>query len=106
MTQKLWKFYWDCGRMGYLDGLFIASQEDVNEAVGHNIYFGEVLGKHSDISGTLEKYDLEEVDIGSEAVAKILLAFGSNTLSGYNPLEVYQEAKEEGQYDDEETDDE
>lgn len=107
MTQKLWRFYWDCGRMGYLDGLFVATQAEVDEAVGKEIYFGEVLGKHSEIYGTLDRDELEEIDIGLEAIEKIVAITGA-TLSGYNPIEVYQEAKEEGKYDDEdeESDDE
>lgn len=86
--------------MGYLDGLFVATQEQVDEAIDKEIYFGEVLGKHSDIYGPLSKEDLEEIDIGEEAVAKIVAITGT-TLSGYNPLEYYESAKEDGRYDDE-----
>lgn len=98
MTLKLYKFYWDCGRMGYLDGLFVATQEEVDEAIGKEIYFGEVLGKHSDIYGILDEEDIEEISIGEDTISKIIEVTGS-TLSGYNPIEYYQQAKEDGQYD-------
>lgn len=81
--------------MGFIDGLFIADESKVEEAIGKEIYFGEVLGKHSDIYGTLEKEDIEVIDIGEDTVVQIFEAFGGSTLSGYNPLEYYESQKDE-----------
>ena len=50
--NKLYKFHWDCGRMGNLDGVFIAEPKEIEALIGKEIHFGEVLGKHSDIQGT------------------------------------------------------
>jgi hypothetical protein len=36
--------------MGSLSGVFTADDGDVRDAIGKRVYFGEVLGKHSDIS--------------------------------------------------------
>lgn len=91
MTLKLWKFDWDCGRMGDLSGLFAASQEDINNIVGQEIYFGEVLGKHSEIYGTLEATDLTLIDIPEEYVQKIVDAAGSgHCISGYSPFDYWE----------------
>lgn len=98
--NKLWKFSWDCGRMGQLDGLFVATQEEVDKVIGKEIYFGEVLGKHSDIMGNLEIEDLTEIKIDEEAINEIVAAVGDKTISGYNPLDYYYENRYED--DDEE----
>ena len=56
--MKIFKFHWDCGRMGDVLATFAATQEEVDAAIGKKVYFGEILGKHSEIYGTLEKKDL------------------------------------------------
>ena len=96
MTKKLFKFYWDCGRMGELEGLFVATQEEVDRVIDKEIYFGEVLGKHSDIYGTLEASDLQIIPIDESAVNAIVAVTGA-TISGYNPLAYYEE--QEGEED-------
>ena len=45
----LYRFECDFGRMGDLEGLFVANHEDIDSIIGKRIYFGEVLGKHSEI---------------------------------------------------------
>jgi len=84
--MKLYKFYWDCGRMGSLEGLFFANPEDI--PYGENIYFGEVLGKHSDISETLCEEDIVEIDLPEEIVTLLFEKLGRN-VSGYNPIDYY-----------------
>ena len=86
MSKYLWKFYWDCGRQGSVEGLFVATDEEINVALGKEVYFGEILGKHSEVYGTLEEGDLKKLDIESEAVEKIVRELG-DTWSGYNPLD-------------------
>lgn len=83
--KKLYRFYWDCRREGEVVGLFAADEESVRDAVGKQVYFGEILGKHSEIYGTLNKEDLtvltEDQDFIEKAEECGLLP------SGYNPLE-------------------
>lgn len=88
---NLYKFYWDCGRMGDLEGLFIATQEQIDSIMGKDIYFGEVLGKHSEIYGTIDAGDITKIDFGNDAVLKLKDVFGKTTLSGYNPLDYVEE---------------
>lgn len=59
--KALYKFHVDCGRMGSLDGIFIAEDAEVQALAGKPVYFGEVLGKHSDV----------EVDLKAEHFQRI-----------------------------------
>ena len=96
MTKKLFSFYWDCGRSGFLDGLFVATQEEVDKVVGKEVYFGEVLGKHSEVYGTLQADDVKLIDIDEDAIEKIVAVTGES-ISGYNPITTYAD----NHYDDE-----
>ena len=100
IMKNLYNFYWDCGRMGSLDGLFVASPEEVEDAIGRSAYFGEVLGKHSEISGTVNHDDITLVSDDQEKVKWLVeVTGGSTTISGFNPLEYLEENYDD--YDDE-----
>lgn len=92
--RYLWKFGWDCGRQGYVEGLFVATESEVNNIIGKEVYFGEILGKHSEIYGTIENGEIEKVDLDSETVEKVSLLLG-DTWSGRNPLEYIDEDEED-----------
>ena len=87
----VYQFYWDCGRSGYLSGGFVAESEDVNNTLGKSIYFGEVLGKHSEVYGELEKCDLKILSEDQDFIAKFKEIVGS---VGYNPLAYLREDQE------------
>ena len=82
--ECLWSFYWDCGRQGEVEGLFKATREEVENAIGKEVYFGEILGKHSEVYGTLEEGEIELV---SDNPIEVM----NTTESGYNPLEYLEE---------------
>ena len=86
---NLYSFYVDCGRMGSLDGLFIATQEEVDKAIGKYMYFGEVLGKHSEVEGTLEASEVTLVSSEQDKVQWLYELLGSD-VSGFNPLSYIQ----------------
>lgn len=91
MTKKLWQFYWNCGRMGDLEGLFVATQEEIDIILGEEIYFGEVLGKHSEIYGTLAKEDLTLKSDDEEFITKLQEVLGvERTISGFNPFDYWE----------------
>lgn len=90
MAKKLYKFYWDCGRQGDLEGLFIAEEQKVADAIGKEAQFGEVLGKHSDVYGELESDDVEVIELPSEIVDLLADKLG-HSISGYNPLDYIDE---------------
>jgi len=93
---KLYSFDWDCGRMGDLEGIFVAEESDVNNVLGKEIYFGEVLGKHSEISGEIVDGDIKVIDEDQQFITKLLNVFGleedGGTLSGHNPLDYLEDA--------------
>lgn len=86
---KIYKFYWDCGRQGSVEGIFVATQEEVEKAIGNYVYFGEILGKHSDIGGTLDSEDLTVVSNDQDFINKYVDIFGADG-TGYNPLHYIQ----------------
>lgn len=86
MKKALYKFQLDCGRMGELEGLFISTQEKVDKLVESRIevYFGEVLGKHSEVYGSIDKDEIIFVS-DNEEVIKVI---EDNKLTmGYNPFD-------------------
>ena len=94
MKKQLYKFYIDFGRMGELEGLFIAEEDDFNAVIGESVWFGEALGKHSDVEETMTIDMFEIIDIPADTLELLEEKIGS-TLSGYNPVEMYKEYKEE-----------
>lgn len=84
--KALFKMIFDCGRMGNLEGVFIADTEDVEYLLSNEIsvYFGEVLGKHSEISGIIDRSELKMIT-DDENVINIVKEYGLET--GYNPFD-------------------
>lgn len=91
---KLYSFCWDCGRMGNLDGLFVAEESEVAKILGKDVYFGEVLGKHSEIYGTIDEEDITVVSDDQEKIEWLVGILGTN-ISGYNPLSYYEPEDDE-----------
>lgn len=85
MDKYLWRFHWDCGRQGEVEGLFVATEEEIKNAIGEEVNFGEILGKHSEIYGPIEEGEITKVDLDSETVNKVTEILGY-TWSGYDPL--------------------
>jgi hypothetical protein len=90
-TKAIYEFIFQCGRMGSLEGLFIAKKEYVQKLIGKEIYFGEVLGKHSEIVGPLEEGDLRIRSEDQEFISKFEDIMGGGTISGHNPIDYYEE---------------
>lgn len=83
-TRAVWQFQYDAGNMGILSGIFVATTGAVQETEGKTAYFGEVLGKHSDIAVRL-KYSYFTKLSDDITFVKQFSEFGCST--GYNPLE-------------------
>jgi len=97
--KAIYKFHWDCGRMGSLESIFIADKDYAKSFIGKEIYFGEVLGKHSEIYGELEKKDLKILTEDQDFIEKFEKIIGTGTISGHNPLEWYDEDIEDDEDD-------
>lgn len=85
MEKAIYKLNFDCGRMGSLNGVFVAEKQYVNILVESKmeVYFGEVLGKHSEIYGPIEAGDIKMVSDSDEAI-KVVEELDLS--SGYNPF--------------------
>lgn len=73
------------GRQGDLQGIFSAPKEHVEALVkgGLEIYFGEVLGKHSEICGPVTKDEIKMLTDDQEFIK----TFDSlDMATGYNPF--------------------
>ena len=79
-NQNVYSFYWDCGRQGEVEGVFKATQDEVDRAIGCSVYFGEILGKHSEVYGTIDDGEIELISDDPSVVINY-------QESGYNPLD-------------------
>lgn len=102
--KAIYTFFWDCGRMGSVEGLFVANKDDIENALGKPIYFGEILGKHSEIFGDLKKEDLTIKSEDQNFIKEFERILGEGFSTGYNPLDYLPE--EEPDDEDEDEDDE
>lgn len=87
----LYRFYWDVGRSGILCGVFFATSSEIEKLQGKRITFGDVLGKHSDVFGTIDNGDVELITDDPATVAHLQTL---NVEIGYNPLD-YIEGEED-----------
>ena len=86
MSKVLVKFNLDYGRMGNLDGLFVTDIEELDRLYGKEVYFGEVLGKHSEVYATMKADQFTVKSDDAAFIDKLVDIIGSDTISGYNPF--------------------
>lgn len=84
----------DFGRMGVLEGMFICTQEELETLKGKEIYFGEVLGKHSDVVTDQVFESCTIKPMTKKQMETIIDVFGDGTISGYNPFDYVYEDEE------------
>jgi hypothetical protein len=87
--KGIYKFYWDYGRQGEVKGIFIATKEEVANIIGKEVYFGEILGKHSEIYNTVDEEDIELIT-DDQAIIEVIEKIGILP-TGYNPVDYYSE---------------
>ena len=75
---------------GIMNGLFISTKEELESLNGRKVYYCEALGKYSEVT-TEDAYDCEIVSEDQDLIHDLLTVFGSNNISGYNPLEYVVE---------------
>lgn len=86
--KKLYRFQADFGRHGDLTGLFTCDAQLMTEAMGKRVYFGEALGKHSEV--WLDELTAEHVTELTEDPDFIRRFEEYKCASGYNPLHYIQ----------------
>lgn len=90
-TEMVVKMNLNYGRMGSLEGVFIVDKDEFDLAVKLNpqVYFGEVLGKHSEVYCDFNDISFE---VKAKDPEKIALLVEMGVLgSGHNPFEYLGE---------------
>ncbi len=84
--KSIYKLTFDCERLDFLIGIFVAEDEDVKILVDNKIFvnFGEALGKHSQVHGNIEESEIIKV---TDDELAINIFENYNLQSGYNPFE-------------------
>lgn len=84
--KAIFRLKFDCGRSGDLSGIFVAEKEHVNYLIENRveIYFGEVLGKHSEVYGPIDSTD--ELAMVSDIVEHVEMFEGLDLETGHNPF--------------------
>jgi hypothetical protein len=84
--RAVYKLYLNCGRQGDLTGLFIAKKNHVKLLLenGLQVYFGEVLGKHSEIYCTIDE---KQIIFVSDSQDVIDLIEKHQLENGFNPFD-------------------
>lgn len=93
--RTLYRFKWEFGRMGTIEGLFISTPEVIEANLNAQVSLGEVLGKHSEVYGVLEMSDLEVVSTDQILIDRLAKACASDSICGYNPLDYIQPGEDE-----------
>lgn len=103
MNDKLLvRYSVDFGRMGDLEGLFVTTHEEMTAALGKEVYWGEVLGKHSEVYHDLQIEELKVVTDDQDFIAKLVQYVGT-TVSGFNPIvQIAQRELERSEEEDDE----
>lgn len=87
MAKKVYKYEEYFGRMGSLDGVFVASDKDIADLKRiKRIYLGEVLGKHSEVSATASDETIKLITDDQNVVKFFIQHLGGSTgtdLVGY-----------------------
>jgi len=92
MTTGIYRFSVDYGRGYGVEGTFAAKAEDVKRIKGKRIYFGEICGKHSEVTATPNDDNLVLLtDEPSVVEAFIKHGFAS----GHNPVSYYEAREDE-----------
>ncbi len=98
MGRKLVQFSAYFGRMGELDGQFVLTDEEFTQLeslYGKSVYFGEVLGKHSEVHLLLEKKHIKIVTDDESFLTKAD-ELGVDLSHGHNPLSYWEDQDYEG----------
>lgn len=78
--------YFEECRDGSLEGLFICTEKELESLNSVTVYFGEALGKHSDVHSDTVYENCTVISSNQDALRDLEVMFGCKTLSGTNPL--------------------
>lgn len=105
-VKKLYKFELN-EYYANLYGLFITTEEEINNAIGKTINFGDVAGKYSEVYTHLDRDHIHELKVNKTTIDDLLEANGTDngcTIVGYNPLDYLDRDAEWNEYESASTD--
>jgi len=75
---------------GYIEGLFIAKQEDVAALIGKSLFFA-----NEDLNVTINMSHIVRLDVSSTTIDDLLKYYENGSISGYNPIHMISSQIEE-----------
>lgn len=84
--MKLYRYQQDYGRMGSLDGVFIADEDDLKWFMGAEVWADDILGKHSEVQVCFNANTVRALDISDQSVSELHKVLGKN-ISGTTPYD-------------------
>jgi len=92
--MKLYRYEQDFGRMGSLDGMFFATDEEYDRFMGREGYASDILGKHSEVYLEFSEETIEEVPLSETTIEEMFEVLGAH-VSGVTPLDFFEQWDEE-----------
>lgn len=88
--------------MGSLEGIFVANPQKVKQLIDSEkeVYFGEVLGKHSEICGPISE---GEITMVSDDPGFVELFEAHDLSSGFCPFDYIEDVDDDADDDDDDT---
>lgn len=95
--ECIYRFRKEYGRSADIEGVFIATPEDIENIIGTEVYFGEIAGKHSEVSLEMEP---EMFTMITDEPLVVNLFRQHQLYSGINPFEyIYGDEDEDDEED-------
>ena len=91
--------YSDSGRGWCIEGMFVSDDESLKELYDKDLYYGEVCGKHSELTLNFSEGDFKVVTEDQDFIRKFIDLIG---YSGYNPFDYLPDDEDEIEEEDEE----
>lgn len=95
--EKVLVKYNDDFYYGVISGLFICTKDELEALKGRGVDFGSALGKHSEVTTDSAYNYCEIVSEDQDLIHDLVTVFGSNNISGYNPLDYVVDLQDEGE---------
>ncbi len=100
--MKLYEFYADFGRMGEIESTFVATDEEFAALSNRYMYFGEVLGKHSEIYLDTDPSMFTVNEKATPEFCELLVEVVGKTVGGFDLFDVMEMTREmQGEEDEE-----
>ena len=90
--KGIYRFGLDYGRMGEIDAVFVVDSDDIKKIDGETIYFGEILGKHSDVECEVSA---EHFELISDKPEEVEMFERLQLQCGHSPFDHWDQEEDE-----------